>query len=220
MIFFFIFLYGLILSAGDLLAPLNPLFPLITSLGVLVYCRLMLEWVKRTGQTAEIGLVLPHIKGTADIMVLLPLLVPPVLNAALFGYSLLPLSAVLLAFGVAVAEEVFFRGFLLRFLARLGDVAAPLVGSLFFGLFHFINVFGGADPLYTALQAFFAFGTGLAFCGTRRSSGSLLPCIIAHFLINLTGAESVLPQASAVWALSLCGGLMAVWGLWLWTKKH
>ncbi len=219
MIFFFIILYGLLLGAGDLLAHLSPIVPLLTALGVLVYCRLMLAWVKRSGQSAEIGLVLPDIKGAGDCALLLPLLLLPVLNIFLFGLTLPTLSSVLLMFGVSVAEEVFFRGFLLRFLGSLGRYGAPLMASFFFGLFHFINLAGGADPVYTVLQAFCAFGTGLAFCGVRRRFKSLVPSIAAHFLINLTGAASSV-SAAVSGSLLICGGIMAVYGLWLCGEKQ
>lgn len=79
----------------------------------------------------------------------------------------------LLAAATAAGEELFFRGALL-----------PVVGvpaqALLFGLFHPVPPRAWAYPAFVALA-------GLAFGVLTVSSGSLLPAMTAHFLINLQG---------------------------------
>lgn len=78
-----------------------------------------------------------------------------------------------LAAVTAVGEELFFRGALL-----------PVVGvpgqALLFGLFHPVPPRGWAYPAFAALA-------GLLFGWMSVASGSLLPAMTAHFVINLQG---------------------------------
>ena len=78
-----------------------------------------------------------------------------------------------LAVASSVAEEVFFRGLLMPLIGVWGQ-------ALLFGLLHPATRRGWS---YTA----FTFVAGLAFGYATLLTGSLLPAIAAHFLINLQG---------------------------------
>ncbi len=92
-----------------------------------------------------------------------------------------PLSLVLLIFTVVilapVGEEVLFRGFLQKYLENAwGDITrAILLSSLFFAVIHF-------NP-YWMIQIYFL-GVLLGFLAWR--TGSIIPCIIFHVIINAT----------------------------------
>jgi len=82
----------------------------------------------------------------------------------------LPLYMVIFSFTFTpIAEEVFFRGFLL---GRIGIV----LSSLLFALAHF--TYGSVAEFAVAFTA------GLAFAVMKRRSGSLIPAITAHALFN------------------------------------
>lgn len=83
---------------------------------------------------------------------------------ALFHIALVP----------AVAEEVLFRGYILRaFEKSWGIFAAIIVSGLIFGLFHV--QLGNILPLATL---------GILFAAVTWLSGSIWPAVVAHFVNN------------------------------------
>lgn len=94
---------------------------------------------------------------------------------------------------VGFVEEMIFRGFLFR--AMLKDdkpIVAIIVSAVTFGIGHIVNLFTGQASLETMAQVFFAIGWGFIFTMVCYKSGSIIPCIIAHSLIDVfavLGAE-------------------------------
>ena len=87
---------------------------------------------------------------------------------------------------VGFVEEVIFRGFLFKAMAKNNLKSAVIVSSVTFGIGHLVNLFNGsgmelADNL---LQIIFAVAVGFLFVTIFYRSGSLLPCIITHSAIN------------------------------------
>ena len=85
---------------------------------------------------------------------------------------------------VGFIEEIIFRGFLFRMMAKDNLKIAILVNSLTFGIGHIINLFNGADLVPTLLQVGYATAVGYLFVTIAYRSGSIIPCIIAHSLNN------------------------------------
>ena len=98
----------------------------------------------------------------------------------------------------AVVEELFFRGFLLRYLLRYGAIPAVLLSSAVFGLFHLVNWTAGS-ALYTWAQVLCAFAAGICFAAAAVRSGSLLPGFAAHLLSNLTAAPAPVEPHPLLW---------------------
>lgn len=87
-----------------------------------------------------------------------------VMLLALFHIALVP----------AVAEEVLFRGYILRaFEKSWGIIAAIIISGIIFGLFHV--QLGNILPL-SAL--------GILFAAVTYLSGSIWPAVVAHFINN------------------------------------
>ena len=94
-------------------------------------------------------------------------------------------AAVSMAF-VGFAEELIFRGFLFKAMLKDGSVkAAVIVSSVTFGLGHILNLFTGHELTETLVQMIFAVAVGFVFTMAYYKSGSLLPCILAHSLIDV-----------------------------------
>ena len=91
---------------------------------------------------------------------------------------------ILTMLGVGFIEELDFRGFLFRMMAKDNLKIAILVNSLTFGIGHIINLFNGADLVPTLLQVGYATAVGYLFVTITYRSGSIIPCIIAHSLNN------------------------------------
>ena len=102
--------------------------------------------------------------------------------------SLFSEEAALLVF-VAVAEELFFRGLLLRELI-FGYKYKPITSAVFvsalFGIMHIFNVFSYASFYYAILQGFCAFAVGFDLSAIYCKFKSVAPCIAVHALINVT----------------------------------
>jgi len=86
--------------------------------------------------------------------------------------------------GVGFLEEVIFRGLLFRALLGNGRKQAVIIASLTFGIGHVINLLNGAELLSTLLQIIYAVAAGFLFTIFFLRSGSLLPCIITHSVLN------------------------------------
>ena len=112
----------------------------------------------------------------------------------------------------ALCEETLFRGIVLPSLARWG-AAAGLVGSAtLFALIHVDAV--GTSPAFYRLP--FAFAVGLGLAALRLATGSLVPSMLAHAVLNTITFLTVLLSGAAEQALdepqALSGTLFLVGG--------
>ena len=86
---------------------------------------------------------------------------------------------------VGFLEEIIFRGFLFKAMAKDNLKAAVVVSSLTFGIGHIINLFNGAEIVSTLCQIVGAVGFGFMCVMIFIKSKSLLPCIITHSVFNM-----------------------------------
>ena len=85
---------------------------------------------------------------------------------------------------VGFLEEIIFRGFLFKMMAKDNVKTAIIVSSLTFGIGHIINLFNGAALIPTLIQVCYAVAGGYLFVIIFQKGKSLWPCIIAHACIN------------------------------------
>lgn len=85
---------------------------------------------------------------------------------------------------IGFIEELIFRGYLFKMIAKDNIKTALIVTSLTFGIGHIINLLFGADPLSTIFQIISAISIGYLFATIFYKSNSIIPCIITHSLIN------------------------------------
>lgn len=91
---------------------------------------------------------------------------------------------ILTMINIGFIEEIIFRGFLFKMMAKDNIKSAILVSSITFGIGHIINLFNGADLIPTLLQICYAISIGYLFVIIFHKSKSLIPCIITHSLTN------------------------------------
>lgn len=101
------------------------------------------------------------------------------LNSILFVLSMSILAG--------ITEEIMFRSLMLSNLMRItktyrGMLCAVAASSLVFGVAHFSNLMGGADPGATILQFFGATCMGVFFAAVYLTCGSIVPCMAMHFV--------------------------------------
>lgn len=89
---------------------------------------------------------------------------------------------------VGFAEEVIFRGFLFKAMAKDNAKTAIVISSVTFGLEHLLNLVNGsgAGIAENLFQVTGAIAIGFLFVILFYRGGSLLPCILTHSAINIT----------------------------------
>jgi len=158
-------------------------------LGLMVISALMLLFVRKHGLMEYYGLA--GWAGNSRAMLwFLPLWIVASCNlwgGVTPGYPAPGLIFAVVSFAlVGFAEELIFRGFLFKAMLRDGSAkTAIIVSSVTFGLGHILNLFTGHELAETLVQVVFAVAVGFVFTMAFYKSGSLLPCILAHSLVDV-----------------------------------
>ena len=85
---------------------------------------------------------------------------------------------------IGFIEEIIFRGFLFKMMAKSNVKSAIVVSAVTFGAGHVINLINGADLIPTLIQICYATSIGYLFVIIFHKSESLVPCIVTHSLVN------------------------------------
>ncbi len=91
---------------------------------------------------------------------------------------------ILTMINVGFIEEIIFRGFLFKMMEKDNVKTAIIVSSITFGIGHVVNLLNGAALVPTLMQMCYAVAIGYLFVIIFYKSKSLIPCIIAHAVIN------------------------------------
>jgi len=91
---------------------------------------------------------------------------------------------ILTMINVGFIEEIIFRGFLFKMMAKDNVKIAIIVSAITFGIGHIVNLLNGADVIPTLMQICYAISIGYLFAIIFYKSKSLIPCIITHSLVN------------------------------------
>ena len=167
--------------------------------------------VRKTLRKLGVGLFLLGLTGTIVFRAVWRLIVSlPRIEDGLGGLPhrstlVIVLTGVALCLSAPIVEETFFRGFLYRSLRnRLPVIPAALIVGVVFGLGH-----TQYPLLERPEQAVF----GIIACLMYERSGSLLPGIALHMLIDASGFEFALTGAAwIVPSVFLVGGVLVLYG--------
>lgn len=98
---------------------------------------------------------------------------------------------------VGFLEEIIFRGFLFKALAKDDVKMAIIISSVTFGVGHLLNLINGSgmELVDNLCQVVGAMAVGFLFVILFHRGGSLVPCIIAHGVNN---AVSVFANEAAL----------------------
>lgn len=193
MIIIWIILYGIIYSLSEKLSRLFGDNQIITVLAIILYIVVLYLFLEKRKKSSVYGLCAPKYWSRKDIGWLMPLLA--FLFANLYfqgtGQTIIWNSwimLILMLFEVFL-EELLFRGYLPTYLLEKYGTKkwTRMVGSsILFGMLHIVNLFQGANFLYTIIQMLCAFGLGLCLCVLVSKYKSIFPGTIIHYLINIT----------------------------------
>ena len=85
-------------------------------------------------------------------------------------------------------EELVFRGLLFVGMCKTNVKSAVIVSSLTFGIGHIVNLINDAPVFETVCQIIYAVAIGFCFTVVFKTGKSLIPCIIAHIVVNASSA--------------------------------
>lgn len=133
-------------------------------------------------------------------------------------------------------EEIIFRGFLFRGMAKDNLRSAIIVSAVTFGAGHIVNLMNTADTLGVLLQICYAIAIGFLYTLIVYKGGSLWPCILSHMFINGSSVfgkdqgpftnllASIFGQATPDLVNIVSSLLLIVisgsYALWLWKKAE
>ena len=134
-----------------------------------------------------------------DKYILLSILLFPLVNIGwlLFGGSVVEIEynseflakQIAICLFVGLAEELFFRGLVLRELVfgyNWRHFLASVVVSFVFGVLHLLNVNSYATWNYAIMQSICAFKISFNLCAIFIKTKKLIWCVLIHSLINIT----------------------------------
>ncbi len=193
---FWIIIYVLGTSVADTVSKTVGIEKSITLVYLLILSAFALFWLGKKGLFARYGLCRPRLRAK-KMLYYIPLVILASCNLW-FGVTMnfgvtetvLYIGSMLL---VGFLEELIFRGFLFEAMRKDGLKAAVIVSSLTFGIGHIVNLFNGsgAELLPNLCQVFYAVAAGFVFVIIFYKTGSLLPCIATHSVLNALSAFAV-----------------------------
>lgn len=181
---------------GSLANPISAALGIDSSAHVvfhLLMSAVMLAWLHKNGLFAYYGLCKSKVT-PGKVLYYIPLLLF-VSHNLWFGVGInLPLADAVCylvsMLCVGFLEEVIFRGFLFRAMAKDNVKSAVIVSSITFGIGHILNLFNGSgmELVSNACQVVGAIACGFLFVILYYRGGSLIPCILAHSVNNMLSA--------------------------------
>lgn len=194
-------------------------------------------WILRNGLAEKYGLC--GFKGSKTaFLYFLPLIAMSCINLKnVLSFSAPVGVSLLMAANIAIGgyvEELIFRGFLFRGMAKNNLRSAVIVSAVTFGAGHIVNLANTADTLGVLLQVCYAIVIGFLYTALVYKGGSLWPCIASHMFVNGTSvfareqgpftslvaaifgqaSTDLVQTCSAVLIILISGG----YALWLWKK--
>lgn len=190
-----IMIYLFSISMSENISVLLGMMKVVTIFTGLLLSVILFIWIKKNGLKEYYGLCRPDIFNYREYLYFVPLILittSNLWNGITFRFSitetiLYVISMILLG----SLEEIVFRGFLFKALAKNNIKTALIISSLSFGLGHIINLLRGVN-FATILQICLSAAMGYLFTILFIKSKSLLPCIIAHAFINCTSVFAVI----------------------------
>ena len=124
---------------------------------------------------------------------------------------------------VGFLEELLVRGLLFQYLKQRSVKLAVAVSVLFFGAAHVLNLYsvGELTLAENLLQIASALCIGFLYAAILLRSGSLLPCMLSHSVINMLFIFSREAGLNATQRLQSSGiqmAIMLLYGLYLLKK--
>jgi membrane protease YdiL (CAAX protease family) len=149
------------------------------------------------------------------IAVLLPMIVSGV-DVSDTGYVLVTL---LFTLGVGIAEELYFRGIILRLLGKsFGPLPVVFISMLIFGIGHASGAFVESSLVMVLLAILNAFLFGWIAAETALITKNILPLMVFHCLFDFFTYQMLATGDAMVMVYAVRGTLMTIVAVYLLIK--
>ena len=149
------------------------------------------------------------------IAVLLPMIVSGV-DLSDTGYVM---ATLLFTLGVGIAEELYFRGMVLRLLGKsFGPLPVVFISVLIFGISHASGAFVESSPVMVLLSILNAFLFGWIAAETALITRNIVPLMIFHCLFDFFTYQMLATGNAMIMAYAVRGTLMAIVAVYLLIK--
>ncbi len=198
----------------------------VTAIATVLLSLWLFLWIKKEGLTEKYGLCKSEIS-SGKMLFYLPLVIIVSVNL-IFGVrmNMSPLETALYIISmlcVGFIEEVIFRGFLFKAMAKDNIKSAIVVSSVTFGIGHIVNLVNGsgAETLSTLLQVLYAVAIGFLFTVMFYRTKTLVPCIVTHSLVNSLSVfsdESTLTLGKELLSAGILVVVPVLYTVYVWKK--
>lgn len=220
MLFFWLLLYGLLYIVSSQMQRAFSIRCIDTGWVMLAYLLCLLAWIYKSGRSRMIGLSAPDMGEAGAYGNLVFLATLPAYNVMTAQDWEMDVSLMLLLATAAVAEELFFRGFVFYSLLKKTSCGAWIT-SVAFALAHGVNYLHTGDISLTVIQILCAFTAGLHYCAVTMYYCSIMPAIAAHVLVNLTDACRIpMENLTVKYGLVLCALVHCWCGIMILKKEN
>lgn len=144
-------------------------------------------FIRLNGLSEYLGLKKPEISASKMLFYIPLVLIGG--GAAFFGmglkYSLvICIIRTVMMLCVGFLEEIIFRGFLFRGIAKSNLTRAVVISSITFGIGHIVNLFTGSNLFDNMIQIVYAVAVGFLLVFIFLRTSSIIPCIAFHAFNN------------------------------------
>lgn len=215
--------YVLLVNLGDWASEMLGEPNSVTAPLLIVFSVALLLYVIKHGWSRYYGLHPLRKDQFRDTLLYLPLAVLLGLQYAKSYRDDLDLTAVLLIIllmvGVGFIEELIFRGFLFRAILTTSNLTrAVIISGVTFGIGHVVNLARGYTGAQQVTQILIAIALGVVLALLFAVSGTIVPLIVFHTLLNIGGnvtattaeSESLMLAATVITCAVYAGYLIVV----------
>lgn len=213
-----IVLYIVLVNVGDRISEITGV-SYMTGVLLILLSAVLLVYLRKNQRLTYYGLCKINGRDARRALLYLPLLALALIQllAGISGTITFTdvTAACLLMIGTGFVEEVVFRGFLYRGIARRrGIAAAVLISGVTFGLGHIVNLLRGYTSVMQMEQIAAAIVIGIVLAMLAAITRSIVPGILFHIVFNITGTVANAKgdaQTCLLIAVLAVGALYAAW---------
>lgn len=214
--------YVILASIGDNLSMMIGIEKVVTLPILIILSIILFFFVRKNKLYNKYGLCKSNVNNS-KMLFYIPLVILITANlwygVALNFTYLETIFYILSMFCVGFLEEMIFRGFLFKAMAKNGVKSAIIISSVTFGIGHIVNLINGsgANIISNLLQVVYAIAVGFTFVMIFYKTNSLLPCIITHCIFNSLSAFSneaiMIPQNEIIFGIliTIIAGVYALY---------
>src|ERR1035437_3185512 len=182
----------------------------------IVYCRIKKIALKDLLLT---GIDRAGVKRSLYYLPLIVVLLPTIVSGVDLSDTGHVLATLLFTLGVGIAEELYFRGMILRFLGKsFGPLPVVFISMLIFGISHVSGAFVAGSLVIVLLLIVNAFLFGWGAAGTALITKNIVPLMVFHCLFDFFTYQMLATGNELILIYAVRGTLMTIVAVYLLIK--